>query len=53
MLEITFTISQLSDNDKELLKEYYGSDLKQPIINHYMPEELKLEIKEYMNEVAE
>ena len=42
--EITFTISQLSDNDKELLKEYYGSDLKQPIINHYMPEELKTRV---------
>ena len=42
--EITFTISQLSDNDKELLKEYYGSDLKQPIINHYMSEELKTRV---------
>lgn len=39
--EITFANSQLSDSDKELLTEYYGSNLKHPVINPYMPDELK------------
>ena len=39
--EITQAIYELSDNDKDLLREYYGSDLKRPIINEFMPEELK------------
>lgn len=42
--EITLSISQLSDNEKELLKEYYGSDLKHPKINLDMPEESKKKV---------
>jgi DNA-directed RNA polymerase specialized sigma subunit len=42
--EITQANSELSENDKTLLREYYGSDLKRPIINDYMPEELKRKV---------
>ena len=42
--EITQAISELNDNDKVLLREYYGSDLRHPIINGYLPEELKKKV---------
>ena len=39
--ELAQAISELPDRDRNLLQDYYGSDLKHPIINHYMSEELK------------
>lgn len=39
--EITQAISELPEKDKTLLMDYYGSDLKHPIIDHHMPENLK------------
>ena len=39
--EITCAIAQLPDNDRNLLMDYYGSDLKHPLIDYHMPENLK------------
>ena len=42
--EITQAISELPDKDRILLHDYYGSDLKHPIIDHHMPEDLKRKV---------
>ena len=39
--EIAQAISELQDKDRILLQDYYGSDLKHPIIDHHIPENLK------------